>query len=64
MAREKEGYRDTLELLLKHFGSKTVLTVAEVMEFTGRSRNFVRKYLVNGKDPHISVCDLARRMCQ
>ena len=65
MAREKEGYRDNLELLNMRYPDHDMLTVEEVMQVTGiRTKDTVRKHLgqfyVNRR---ISKVALARYMC-
>jgi hypothetical protein len=65
MGREKEGYRETLELLEQRYPGRVLLTIEEVMEVTGyTSRTTVRKYLgkffVNNR---ISKVHLARYLC-
>ena len=64
MAREKEGYRDTIELLNARFPEKDMLNIAEVMEFTGMSRNTVKKNIrFNTTMGKITKADLARQVC-
>jgi hypothetical protein len=65
MAREKDGYRDNLELLNVRFPDHDMLTIEEVMLVTGyTSRNSIAKYLgqwiVNKR---MSKVYLARYMC-
>ena len=65
MGREKEGYRENLELLEQRYPGRILLTIEEVMEVTGyTSRTTVQKYLgkffVNGR---ISKVHLARYLC-
>lgn len=65
MAREKEGYRENLEILNNRFPDHDMLTMEELMQVTGyKSINTVRKYfgkvLVNKR---ISKVALARWMC-
>lgn len=65
MAREKEGYRDNLELLNNRFPDHDFLSMEEVMKVTGYTdRRTVKKYLgaafVNNR---ISKVFLARFMC-
>ena len=65
MAREKEGFRENLELLNNRFPDHDLLTMEEVMVVTGyRSKNTVLKHLgrcfVNKR---ISKVYLARYMC-
>lgn len=51
MARENETYRAELEQIRKVFGMKNMLTVTDVANYTGRSRNWVRqRFGINGKD--------------
>ena len=65
MAREKECYRDNLEILNTRYPDHDMLTINEIMQVTGyTSINTIRKhlgrYLVNRK---ISKAALARYMC-
>jgi len=61
MARETECARQVMEQLGEMFPGKTILTITEVMQFTGKSRNWVNKY-VPIKDKHISTIKLANYM--
>lgn len=65
MAREKEGYRDNLEILNTRFPDHDLLSIDEVMQVTGiKSVNTVRKHL--GKlmvNRRLSKAALARYMC-
>ena len=65
MSREKDGYRENLEILNNRFPDHDLLTMAEVMVVTGYgSRNTVLKHLgtkfVGGR---LSKAHLARWMC-
>lgn len=65
MAREKECYRENLEILNTRFPDHDMLTMEELMQVTGyKSINTVRKHfgkiLVNKR---ISKAALARWMC-
>ena len=65
MGREKEGYRENLEILNTRYPDHDMLSIEELMQVTGyTSKNTVRKYfgkmLVNKK---ISKATLARYMC-
>jgi hypothetical protein len=65
MAREKEGYRDNLELLNLRFPNHDLLTFEEVMQVTGYTdRRSIRKYfgsqIINNR---LSKVYLARYMC-
>lgn len=65
MGREREGYRENLELLEQRYPGRMLLTIEEVMEVTGyTSRTTVKKYL--GKyfvNRRISKTHLARYLC-
>ena len=65
MAREKEGYRENLELLNNRFPNHDLLSMDEVMQVTGYSdrRTLLKhlgSYFINKK---ISKVFLARYMC-
>lgn len=65
MAREKDGYRENLEILNIRYPDHDMLTVEEVMQVTGiRTKDTVRKHLgqfyVNRR---ISKVALAKYMC-
>lgn len=65
MGREKEGFRENLELLNTRFPDYDMLSVQDTMKVTGfKKRDTVLKHLghffVNGR---ISKAALARYMC-
>lgn len=65
MAREKEGYRENLELLNLRFPDHDLLTMEEVMQVTGYTDRrtiikYLGKYIVNNR---LSKVYLARYMC-
>ena len=61
MGREKESYRDNLELILKMFPGKMLLRPRDVAEFTGLcKKTVVKKY--EFKDGYISVAKFARAL--
>lgn len=63
--REKDGYRETYELIIQHFEGKPVLTPREVAEWTGKSVKKVRTDYVftkKGGRYEISAQDLARQL--
>lgn len=65
MAREKDGYRENLEVLNIRYPDHDMLTIEEVMTVTGiRTKDTVRKHLgqfyVNRR---VSKVALARYMC-
>lgn len=64
MPREKEAYRDTLELIATAFPGKTMLTATEVAQIWGKDVRTVRKVLKDDLVKHvgISIVKLARRM--
>lgn len=65
MSREKEGYRENLEILNLRFPDHDLLTMAEVMTVTGfSSRNTVLKHLGSKfVGNRLSKAFLARWMC-
>lgn len=62
MPREKEGYRDTIEELRAR-GYPSTLSIGEVMEITGKSRNTVKKHFNFNKMHQITLADFARQAC-
>lgn len=63
--REREGYRDNLEIILKHFRGKPVLTPKEVAEWTGKTVKKVRRdyeFTKKGGRYEIKAQDLARQL--
>ena len=65
MAREKDGYRENLELLINRFPEHDLLSMEQVMQVTGYSdrRTLLKhlgQYFVNKR---ISKVFLARYMC-
>lgn len=65
MGREKDGYRDNLEIINMRFPDHDLLTIEEVMQITGmRSRNTVIRHLGDRFVNHrISKVYIARYMC-
>lgn len=65
MAREKEGYRENLELLNQRFPDHDLLTMEEVMQVTGYAdRRTLLKYMgKNFVNKRLSKVFLARYMC-
>jgi hypothetical protein len=65
MAREKEGYRDNLELLNTMFPDKGMLTFKDVMQLTGwKKRETVARNLGSHFTGNlISKTAVARWMC-
>lgn len=61
MARETEYARQVMEQLGEMFPGKRILSIKEVMQFTGKSRNWVNKYIPMN-DNHISTIKLANYM--
>jgi len=56
MPREAEGYRPELEQILTYFPGRRVLSMKEVMEYTGKSRHWL---LNRGIRCEISAVQLA-----
>lgn len=65
MAREKEGYRDNLELLNERFPNVDMLNMAQVMAVIGCAdrRTLMRKIPKNWVNGRLSKVYLARYMC-
>ena len=69
MAREKEGYRDTLAELNRIFPEKNLLSLADVSKYLGRDRRTVMKRYgkkftgAKHKSKYINKTDLARAVC-
>lgn len=64
MPREKAGYRDQMERLNELFPDRELLTCKDLMEYTGLSRNTVKKHFrfpVGGQ--YIAKTELARMVC-
>lgn len=62
MPREKESYRDNLERIIEVFPGKEILSVAEVVTFTGLNRGTVKKMFPFNEHNYISVATLASCM--
>lgn len=61
MSREKDGYRENLELLNARYPGADMLTINQVAAFTGMTRQTVRqKFPFNDLTRRISKADLAR----
>ena len=65
MAREKEGYRENLEILNELFPGSVMLNMNQVMSVIGCSdrRTLMRKIPKNWVDNRLSKVFLARYMC-
>ena len=64
MPKEKDGYRDLLEVLNEKYPDKELLDIGEVAAFCGLCRNTVRKYIrFNERTKKVSKTDLARQLC-
>ena len=67
MAREKEGYRDNLELIKlfiinKYGDERRVLSNSDIQEFTGLSYEYVRKNFMHN-ERYVSIAVFARDLC-
>ena len=60
MPKEKLTYRDTLARLCERFPDREFLTIKDVMEFSGKSRNTVVKIFPFKPGIGISKATLAR----
>lgn len=63
MSKEREGFRENLELLNARFPNKDMLNIADVMEFMGQSRNTVKRKIRFSPVLLVSKADLARQIC-
>lgn len=65
MAREKEGYRENLEILNNRFPDHDMLNMAQVMQVVGCSdrRTLMQKIPKNWVGKRLSKVYLARWMC-
>lgn len=66
MPREKEAYRDNLELIMefmknKYQGNKMMMSNKDIQEFTGLKYDYVRKNYMQG-ETFISVAVFARKI--
>lgn len=61
MPREKETYRKNLELILEAYPNKKLLSISDVVKFTGLNRRTVLK-LFSFDGHYISIANLAREM--
>lgn len=62
MSRESETYRDNLEQLTEFFGGKRVLSLSDVVRYTGRDRRTVKRLYQVVPSSGITTATLARRM--
>ena len=62
MTKNEQAYRDNLELIMKAYPEKMVLTVTEVSRYTGKDRKWCRKYLGVGGKSGTSITGLARAL--
>lgn len=63
MAREKEGYREQLELLISHFGDVGIVHTPEVAQYTGMSKRWVYERL-GVRRVGVTLPVLARRLLE
>jgi len=66
MAREKDGYRDNLEILNNRFPDHDMLSMEEVLQVTGYTdRRTISKHISpnNWTNKRLSKVYLARYMC-
>ncbi len=61
MQKEKDSYRDNLDLLREAFPDKNLLSAVDVAKWAGRDRRVVSKYYFSGKR-FISIAELARKI--
>lgn len=61
MPLEHPSYRDNLERIVERYPGVEMLSIKQVIEFTGISRNAVMRRFIF-RDKYISVASLARQM--
>ena len=61
MPREKEDYRNNLELLLEAFPDRKLLSISDVAKWAGRDRRVIKKLYFKDK-PFVTVAELASRL--
>jgi hypothetical protein len=61
MPREREGFRDNMERLNEFFPNRELLNVSDLVSFTGRNREVVKK-LFDFKNGYISKVEVARTL--
>lgn len=61
MPREREGFRDNMERLNEFFPDRELLSVTDVIRFTGRDRRTVVKFF-NFRNNFISKVEVARTL--
>lgn len=61
--REKEGFREELEELLKFFPDHRILSLSDVERYTGKNRHFLQKHYGILPGAGISIVSLARKLC-
>lgn len=62
MSLEKPSYRDNIERIKERYPTKEMLTISEVMKYTGLCRPTVLRMFSFKADKYISVATLAREM--
>lgn len=61
MPREKEGFRDNMERLNEFFPDRDLLSVTDLVKFTGRDRRTVTKFFPF-KNNYIGKVEVARTL--
>ena len=61
MPIEKEGFRDNMERLNEFFPNRELLSITDVVNFTGRDRRTVVKFF-NFRNNFISKVEVARTL--
>lgn len=61
MPREREGFRDNMERLNEFFPDRDLLSVTDVVRFTGRDRRTVTKFFTF-RNNYISKVKVARTL--
>lgn len=61
MPKDREGFKDNMERLNEVFPTHDLLSIKDVTQFTGRSRDVVKR-LFTFKSGYISKVELARAL--
>ena len=62
MGREKDCFRDNIELMNRRFPNKDMLNIKDVMTFTGKNRDTVKKHIRFNTMGLVSKADLSRQI--
>ena len=64
MAREKENFRATYEILREAFKDKKILNKKEVAEYLGKDKRTLSNFIKFDSSGYISIFNLASALCK